>query len=605
MKRSLQTAFLTTVMLALLLVASTGAAQPAAPADPASTPALLSAFFGLDNALPSAANGLCRRAAGQDGMPVILSDVIDPDTLQQEDFAVITESGVTHTPSCVTLSPAVDAGELRTVLLIGELGDAVNDPPVRVEVVGEILTSSTPAQNFVGASVDVTPLEAGPSLVLAESVPQEQWTLDQTAGRQRGDGCPSAGTVQMVRATWAGGISRPDGEEAGDEERALYRVTLRHEDGTESEITPFALADIGDGDNNHLLCLDASGEPVSVYFPEGYLYDPNADMLNPETTVTLAAATPERDALAELTAVYNDPVLDPSAEAWAALVAHPNYAEGAIVYLEIAAMTPDLTTEAAHAQYQAYLDAVSSEIGNVGGQIILTYDIRSSGTGDLAVREGERYVDGVAFSARLPSRAALVALLLSEPVVAAHEARSAALAEVQMMLGTDHLPALMASMPKDVDAASIDTPYVDGKTAAQILEELMAIYPDGGADPTYAMLEELLNSEEYATEPLYYINLYDWGSYGEEGAAAHDRYNQQAQDEVFAHGVRVYARVDIEQNLVGPYHWDRLILPRWPSFEVFTDLRLAPSYVEAQLSRLVSADIYGNYIAHARPTGEE
>lgn len=61
---------------------------------------LLPAFFGLDNALPRGANNLCAGAAGQDGMPVMLSRTTDP-------------------------------GELRTVLLNGEFGDAENDPPER------------------------------------------------------------------------------------------------------------------------------------------------------------------------------------------------------------------------------------------------------------------------------------------------------------------------------------------------------------------------------------------------------------------------------------------------------------------------------------------
>jgi hypothetical protein len=52
-------------------------------------------------------------------------------------------------------------------------------------------------------------------------------------------------------------------------------------------VTPFALADLGDGDNNHLLCLDVRGEPLSVYFPAGYLYDPNEDTLNPETSIAV------------------------------------------------------------------------------------------------------------------------------------------------------------------------------------------------------------------------------------------------------------------------------------------------------------------------------
>jgi hypothetical protein len=88
---------------------------------------LLSAFFGLDNGLSLRANLFCLGASGKDGMPVVLSRTIDPETLQPEDFQIVTRSGAVHTPHCVTLRPAQDPGELRTVLLIGEFGDASDD----------------------------------------------------------------------------------------------------------------------------------------------------------------------------------------------------------------------------------------------------------------------------------------------------------------------------------------------------------------------------------------------------------------------------------------------------------------------------------------------
>lgn len=281
MKRHRWLVPLIVIVSMVVIVGGVGAQQTS------DTPGLLSAFFGLDNALPFGANGLCRGARGQDGMPVILSAVIDPVTLDADDFAVTTESGVVSTPFCATLSPAVDTGELRTVLLIGEFGDADTDPPITVEIVGDVLTSDAAALNFLGARVEVTPLSAGPTLVVAESVPEDEWALDQASGRQRGDGCPSDGTVQIVRVTWAGGISNAEGGEAGEVERALYRVMLVGADGVEAEIVPFALADLGDGDNNHLLCLDMAGEPKVVFFPAGYLYDPNADTPNPDTSVEI------------------------------------------------------------------------------------------------------------------------------------------------------------------------------------------------------------------------------------------------------------------------------------------------------------------------------
>jgi len=245
---------------------------------------LVSAYFGLDHALPFSANALCRGAAGKDGMPVVLSSTIDSRTLEKEDFRVVTRSGTERTPLCVTLAPAVGPGELRTVLLVGELGSA-GDPPVTVRIVGDILSDRATGDvvNFRGAEARVTPLDEGPTLVWAEDVPKDQWV---SGGRNAGTACP-AQTVQIVRAVWAGGVRLPNGDEAGDAERALYRVTMRHSDGITSEVVPFALADLDDNDNNHSLCLDVVGTPLSVSFPAGHLVDPRGD-LNPSTEVAVA-----------------------------------------------------------------------------------------------------------------------------------------------------------------------------------------------------------------------------------------------------------------------------------------------------------------------------
>jgi len=246
---------------------------------------LLSAFYGLDNGLGVGANRICLGAAGRDGMPIVLSHTIDPTTLQPEDFSVLTRSGAERTPFCVTLAPARDAGELRTVLLIGEFGDAATDPPVKVLVVDDLLSDGTTGVrlNFRGTETPVIPLDAGPTLVLAEVVPEGQWS---TQGR--GSACP-AGAEQVVRATWAGGVRLPNGGEAGDAERALYRVTVERPDGSRDEIAPAALADLGDRDNNHHLCLGTADPAVSVAFPAGYLVDPNRD-LNPDTRVAVTSA---------------------------------------------------------------------------------------------------------------------------------------------------------------------------------------------------------------------------------------------------------------------------------------------------------------------------
>ena len=248
---------------------------------------LLSAFFGLDDALGAGADQvICQGAANKDGMPVIFSHEIDVTTMEAGDFNVTTASGEIGEVLCVTLAPADGQSELRTVLLAGAYGD-INNQPVQVMITGNLL-SKDGTVNFKGASVNVTPLEDGPTLVWAEVVPGEEWAPGKEATPLPwggGNECP-VGTKSVVRVTWAGGVTKPGGESADDSEGVLYKVTVLLLDGSTTEVIPFALADLGDGDNNHELCLDVTGTPQSVYFPAGYLTDPRED-LNPETKISI------------------------------------------------------------------------------------------------------------------------------------------------------------------------------------------------------------------------------------------------------------------------------------------------------------------------------
>ena len=248
--------------------------------------ALLSAFFGLDNGLFQVANLICDDAAGKDGMPVIFSAEVDHTTMQAGDFKVTTAAGKPGTMHCVSLLPATDPGELRTALLIGEFGNADGDPPARVEIIGN-LHSIDGTLNFKGASVAVTPLAPGPSLVMAERVSSAEVDKGLGLPRTKGSACPAEGVAQQVRVVWAGGVTLPNGDEPGDADRKLYKVTVRAADGTTREVIPAALADLGDGDNNHVLCLDTADQAISVSFPGGILKDPNGD-LNPQTSVAVS-----------------------------------------------------------------------------------------------------------------------------------------------------------------------------------------------------------------------------------------------------------------------------------------------------------------------------
>ncbi len=248
---------------------------------------LISAFFGLDDALPPLANLIaCEGAAGNDGMPVIFSHEVDLQTLEPGDFKVTTSKGTVGEITCLTLAPADGPGELRTVLLIGQYG-SIDDQPATVEIVGNVISLDN-SVNFKGASVEVTPLEDGPSLVWAERVPEGEWVLDaQGTGIPfgGGTGCP-ANTKQIIRATWNGGITKPNGLDADDLERQLYSVTVERPDQSLDDMTPFALGDLNDGDNNHKLCLDTTDRVKSISFPAGHLTDPRDD-LNPSTSVSI------------------------------------------------------------------------------------------------------------------------------------------------------------------------------------------------------------------------------------------------------------------------------------------------------------------------------
>ena len=252
----------------------------------AETAFVLSAFFGLDDALPLLGSWLvCDGKRGDDGMPVVFSQEIDLATLQAGDFLVTRADGSSGTLTCATPAPAIDPGELRTILLVGDFGSSAN-PPISVVITGNVL-SRDGSMNFRGARVAVTPLEDGPSMVHAEVVPEAEWALGQQATRfpfGGGNGCPLR-TRQVVRVTWNGGITKPGGDEIDDVEGQAYRVHF--ESGVQT--APLAVADLGDGDNNHELCLESDAPVSGVSFPAGLLTDPREDA-NPATTVALSAS---------------------------------------------------------------------------------------------------------------------------------------------------------------------------------------------------------------------------------------------------------------------------------------------------------------------------
>ncbi len=234
---------------------------------------ILSAYYGLDE-LPGVVIRLCRtpRAIGDDGMPVTFSVRLDADTVTPDAFVVETASGESVTPVCATLRPADEPLELRTVLLAGTFGTPEAQPRA-VRVVGAL--RDTDGNTLMGLHTNtITPLEAGPGMVLAERFAP---TTPGLAGE-----CPPA-TEQVVQLTWQGGVTGPDGADLGDAQRTAVSVTL--EDGR--TVTPIALAD-DDPDNFVHACLDVATPAMSVAVRAGHFHDPGDDA-NPATQIEVVA----------------------------------------------------------------------------------------------------------------------------------------------------------------------------------------------------------------------------------------------------------------------------------------------------------------------------
>jgi hypothetical protein len=244
---------------------------------------VLTVFFGLDNALPPQSRILYSGAPGKDGMPIVFSHELEPNTLQADDFEIITQQGDTMPVEAVTLLPAEEEFELRTVLLIGEYGDYPDNQPIRLRIVNDLMTRT--GVNYKSQSKAIIPLEVGPILSYAE-----YFTFDDSypyIESGMGCDCPKDATQTVVKAVWSGGVRALNGEELGENERKAFRVTIVQGQDT-IVLTPFQLADLSDGDNNIDLCLKESGIPIKLEVDENTAIDPRDDP-NPKTDIPVVS----------------------------------------------------------------------------------------------------------------------------------------------------------------------------------------------------------------------------------------------------------------------------------------------------------------------------
>lgn len=241
------------------------------PIPPEVAPAIVSAFFGLDNALPRGSEALCEGSEGLDGLTLVLSRRVDSESVTLDPSAFKVSIGtIEGVVKCATLAPAVEPGERRTILLIGEFGTA-ETPPTQVEIIGDIpLRGEATAQGL--STTDIAPLEAGPSLVLAGRKTSRSTTPPT---ERQGDDCPNR-TAQVVKLTWNAGVSP-----TRDQLQRGIQVRLA---GFPEPVSPVVLSDVRDGDNHIDLCLRQSAPAEQVVVAAGLFADPNGD-LNERSTI--------------------------------------------------------------------------------------------------------------------------------------------------------------------------------------------------------------------------------------------------------------------------------------------------------------------------------
>ena len=231
---------------------------------------IVSGFFGLDNALPSLL--LCNQPGDQlDGMPLNFKFPLDESSLSETDFEVLDSLGNIHIPTCVSLAPANENGENRTVLLLGEFGTAITNPPVEVRVVGDLFTTDTISGESVCSETinlngvttrNIIPLADGPNLFFAQRI---GGNLNE---------CNSG--TQTIQVAWNGGVTPYI---SGDTESDLfqYYVGYSENSGVLTEHVPISIADIDDNDNFHQLCFSTSDEIFKISMMANTVEDPNHD----------------------------------------------------------------------------------------------------------------------------------------------------------------------------------------------------------------------------------------------------------------------------------------------------------------------------------------
>lgn len=244
--------------------------------------------------------------------------------------------------------------------------------------------------------------------------------------------------------------------------------------------------------------------------------------------------------------------------------------------------------------YNRYLDATSP----LAKEVLGITDISFPGTGDML-----SYADwkgGVIRLARFSDRTDLIERMTSPQWQSALVDRDASVEDGIILIGDKGSMPLWAKilLGPERPASKFETPDIDAMSPQQIVDALLAVYPDGGADPSRIQLEWMTTMPGFKDRPIHYLNLYAFGESG--SGEEHDAYNKSAMSTVRKYGAHPKYRSDVLHLLVSDVAWSRVVFVRWPSMRVMQDLRLNPEYLEAQKHRVASAEVYGNFVTHLR-----
>jgi hypothetical protein len=235
----------------------------------------LAAYFG-DSVLPAGVLAFCPpppSAVGFGGMPIVFSAQIDPaGGFAGNDFGldpgafrvkVLGEPGWV-TPICATLRPATDPAEQRTVLLAGDFGLGGLNRPVAIKIVGDVWTTDGDSlRGLVTRRVSGT--EAGPQLLLAERFTPGDGLIDTSTGDDTAY-CPADQTAGVIKLTFSGGVTAPNGNSLEDDLTALdaIQVVGTTPAGQRVILNPFALRDI-DNDNHLDACFGPAVDALALF----------------------------------------------------------------------------------------------------------------------------------------------------------------------------------------------------------------------------------------------------------------------------------------------------------------------------------------------------